>query len=58
MKRLGVVGAYYQTITSFNPQIIPKNSEPLIKLFEELGFERSHTKENIGEKDVTCICMC
>ena len=44
-------------ITSFNPQIITKNSEQLVKLFEELGFERRHKKENVGEKDVTGISM-
>lgn len=44
-------------ITTFNPQIITKNAEPLVKLFEELGFEKRHNKENIGEMNVTGIRM-
>ena len=35
-------------ITSFNPIIVTAHPEDLIKLFEELGFERRHTKEGIG----------
>jgi hypothetical protein len=27
-------------ITTFNPQIVTKDAEPIVKLFEELGFER------------------
>ena len=42
-------------ITTFNPQIITKNAEPIQRLFEELGFERQHTKTQIGEMDVTGI---
>ncbi len=35
-------------ITSFNPQIITKDPQPIIKLFEELGFEQTHNKaENV-----------
>jgi len=44
-------------ITTFNPQIITKDMEPVIKLFEELGFEKAHKKEGIGEYDVTGIQM-
>lgn len=44
-------------ITTFNPQIITKNAEPVVKLFEELGFEKTHTKKAIGELDVTGIRM-
>jgi len=44
-------------ITTFNPQIITKNAEEIVKLFEELGFERRHTKEDIGELNVTGIRM-
>jgi hypothetical protein len=40
-------------ITSFNPQIMARNAEPIIQLFEELGFERRHTKTAIGELNVT-----
>ena len=34
-------------ITSFNPLIVTKDSEAAIKLFEELGFKRHHTKEGV-----------
>jgi hypothetical protein len=44
-------------ITTFNPQIITKDAEPVIKLFEELGFERRHAQEGIGEADVLGIRM-
>lgn len=44
-------------ITTFNPQIVTKNAEGIIKLFEELGFERRHHQEGIGELDVTGIRM-
>lgn len=44
-------------ITSFNPQIITKDAEPIIRLFEELGFEKRHTKKNIGEKNVMDVVM-
>ena len=30
-------------ITSFNPLIVTSDSESIIKLFEELGFEKKHT---------------
>ena len=29
-------------ITSFNPLIVTKDPVPVIKLYEELGFERCH----------------
>ena len=29
-------------ITSFNPLIITKDAEPIVRLFEELGFEKHH----------------
>ena len=44
-------------ITSFSPLIITKNMEPAVNLFEEIGFERRHKKEGIGEKDVTAVQM-
>jgi hypothetical protein len=35
-------------ITTFNPSIIVKEAEPVIKLFEELGFQQTHNKtENV-----------
>ena len=44
-------------ITTFNPQIITKNAEPLVNLFKELGFEKRHNQEGIGEMGVTGIRM-
>ncbi|MBQ9383448.1 MAG: hypothetical protein IJT87_04375 [Ruminiclostridium sp.] len=44
-------------ITSFNPLIITKDAENVIKLFEELGFERTHTKDDIGMHSVTNVRM-
>jgi predicted lactoylglutathione lyase len=44
-------------ITSFNPLITTKDAESAIKLFEELGFERRHTKEGIVSSDVTDVRM-
>lgn len=44
-------------ITTFNPQIITKDADAIVRLFEELGFHRRHTKEEIGELGVTGIRM-
>ena len=44
-------------ITSFNPQIFTTDMEPVIKLFEGLGFERRHKTEGIGALDVTGVRM-
>ena len=44
-------------ITSFNPLIVTKDAASAIALFEELGFERRHTKEGIGEDNVTDVRM-
>jgi len=45
-------------ITSFNPLIVTKDAAPVIKLFEELGFERRHTLDaNTGDKDLTNVRM-
>ena len=44
-------------ITTFNPQIITKDAENVAKLFEDLGFERSHNPKGIGELDVAGIRM-
>ena len=38
-------------ITSFNPLILTTDPENTIKLFEELGFERRHTKDGLDERD-------
>ncbi len=42
-------------ITTFNPQIITEDAEALVKLFEQLGFEKRHQQEGIGELDVKGI---
>ena len=39
-------------ITAFNPHILTSHAEEYLALFEELGFERRHTKEGI-EYNVT-----
>ncbi len=44
-------------ITTFNPQIITKNAEPAVKMFESLGFEKRHNQEGIGEMNVKGIRM-
>lgn len=52
-------------ITTFNPQIITKNAEPLVALFQELGFEKRHNPKGIGElkaegirmKDANGFCL-
>lgn len=44
-------------ITTLNPQIITKDAETFVKIFEELGFEKRHEQEGIGELDVTGIRM-
>ena len=45
-------------ITSFNPLIVTKDAEPVIKLFEELGFEKRHSIEaSTGTMDFNSIRM-
>ena len=44
-------------ITAFNPMILSKNAEEIIKLFEELGFERRHQMDNIDGKDISSVRM-
>ena len=44
-------------ITTFNPQIITKDAETVVQIFEALGFERRHTKEAISDLNVTGIRM-
>ncbi len=41
--------------TAFDPQIVTKNADPVIQLFEELGFEKRHTKEGEGGPDIPKI---
>ncbi len=44
-------------ITSFGPQLIVKETEPVIRLFEDLGFEMHHNQQNIEERDIDGIVM-
>ena len=45
------------TITTFNPMILSKDADNIIKLFEELGFERRHQVDNIDGKDISSVRM-
>ena len=44
-------------ITTFNPMILSKNADEIVRLFEELGFERKHQVNNIDGKDISSIRM-
>ena len=44
-------------ITSFNPLIVTKDAESAIKLFEELGFEKRHVKEQISINNAVDVRM-
>ena len=45
-------------ITSFNPVIISREPESTIALFEELGFVRKHTKDEMeGRTDMVGVRM-
>ena len=44
-------------ITTFNPMILSKNADEIIKLFEELGFEKKHQKDSIDGKDISSVRM-
>lgn len=44
-------------ISSFNPLIVTKDAEPVIRLFEELGFEVRHSKEGISEDNAKDVRM-
>ena len=44
-------------ITSFHPLILTRDSDSVIRLFEELGFERRHKTSNITENDVTNVSL-
>jgi len=37
--------------------IVSKESDEVIKLFEDLGFERKHAKKGINDKNVTDVRM-
>jgi hypothetical protein len=44
-------------ITTFNPMILSPKADEVIALFEELGFERRHQKDNIDGKDISTVRM-
>ena len=44
-------------ITTFNPMILSKNADEIIKLFEELGFECRHKVDNINGEDISSVRM-
>ncbi|MBR5916234.1 MAG: hypothetical protein IKZ57_07300 [Spirochaetia bacterium] len=44
-------------ITGICPLIVTKEPEPIIKVFEELGFERRHTKTDIEGGTVFAVVM-
>ena len=44
-------------ITTFNPMILSAKAEEVIALFEELGFEKRHTVDNVDSKDITSVRM-
>ena len=46
-----------QAITTFNPMILSKNADEIIKLFEELGFEKRHQVNNIDSKGISSVRM-
>ena len=44
-------------ITTFNPMILSRNADEIIKLFEELGIERRHKKTGIDDSDISSVRM-
>lgn len=44
-------------ISSFNPLIATGNAQPLIELFEALGFEKRHVKTGIDGTDIFDVRM-
>ncbi|MBQ9010182.1 MAG: hypothetical protein IJ088_12770 [Clostridia bacterium] len=44
-------------ITSFNPLIVSQHSEEIIRLFEDLGFEKRHEKTDIEGGENTSVRM-
>ena len=45
-------------ITGFNPMVVSKDSENLVKLFEELGFDKKHQPvADAGKGEVTTTRM-
>ena len=44
-------------ITTFNLTILSPKADEVIKLFEELGFERRHQVDNVDDKDISSVRM-
>ena len=44
-------------ITTFNPMIIIPDVDPVVSLFEELGFEKRHAKKGTADQDFVDIRM-
>ena len=44
-------------ITTFNPMILSKNADEIVRLFEEMGFKRKHQVNNIDGKDISSMRM-
>jgi hypothetical protein len=44
-------------ITNFSPIIVSKDSDAIIKLFEDMGFEKRHTKTDIEGGQNTNVRM-
>ncbi len=44
-------------ITSFNPLIITKDAAAVTAFFETIGFEQSHKKTGINDKNITSVRM-
>jgi hypothetical protein len=44
-------------VTTFDPYILVKDAEPVVRLFQDLGFEKRHMQEGISEENLTGIVM-
>ena len=44
-------------ITGFRPLIVTKDQESVVKVFEELGFEKRHTKKDIEGGENVAVAM-
>ncbi len=44
-------------ITTFNPMILSGKADDVIKLFEDMGFEKKHEVDNIDNKGITSTRM-
>ena len=40
-------------ITSFGPEVMVTDAEPVVELFKDMGFEPRHHQEGMTEKNVT-----